>query len=297
MLRLSPAPARPAPVKPAPARPAPSSPAPGAGPLLAALVVVLGASAIPARAQTVPDESGGFYLGLSLPVGSFGATMHKAVDNTASNTLVPEPRRGRVFRDEVTGNGLAYGLALTAGYRLPLAGDAFYLDGEVGAGWNGGSLEAQFAGVGVSSERKQLGESWPDVWTVEKPLSYGATVRVGGRPGVLRARNLSVYLMAGVGFADVRLRTDYDGCFSPEPCEAAEFESGTETLDFDFSAWVGGVGMERHMSERIAVRVEATYASHGREEWVTPFADVGVTVDSHIDAHETGLTLSVVRRF
>ena len=292
MLRLSHVPAL-----SAPARPAPRSRAAGAGPLLIALAVVLGASATPARAQSFLDESGGFYLGLSLPVVSFGATMQKAVDNTAANTLVPEPRRGRVFRDEVTGNGLAYGLALTAGYRLAIVGDALYLDGEVGAGWNGGSLEAQFAGVGVSSERKQLGESWPDVWTVEKPLSYGATVRVGGRPVGLLARNVSVYLMAGVGFADVRLRTDFDGCFSPEPCEPAEFESGTEELDFDFTAWIAGVGLERRLGERLAVRVEASYSSYAREDWVTPFADVGVTVDSHIDAHEAGLRVSVARRF
>ncbi len=272
-------------------------PAREAGRLLAALVVVLGASATPARAQTIFDESGGFYLGLSLPVGSFGATLQKAVDNTAANTLVPEPRRGRVFRDEVTGNGLTYGLGLTAGYRLPIAGDALYVDGEVGARWNGGALEAQFAGVGVSAQRKQLGESWPDVWTVEKPLSYGAVVRVGGRPEGLFARDLSAYLMAGVGFADVRLRTDYDGCFSPEPCAPGDFESGTENLDFDFTAWIAGVGLERRLGERLAVRVEASYTSFVREDWVTPFADVGVTVDSNIDAHEAGLTLSVVRRF
>lgn len=293
MLRPSFAPALSAPAKLA----SPASPPPGAGPLLAALVVVLSASATPARAQTFLNESGGFYLGLSLPVGSFGATMRKAVDNTAANTLVPEPRRGRVFRDEVTGNALTYGLALTAGYRLPIAGDALYVHGEVGAGWNGGALDARFAGVGVSAERKQLGESWPDVWTVEKPLSYRAVVRVGGRPIGLLARDLSMYLMAGVAFTDVRLRTDYDGCFSTEPCEPAEFESGTENLDFDFSAWIAGVGLERRLGDRLAVRVEASYAPYAREEWVTPFADVGVTVDSHIDAHETGLTLSVVRRF
>lgn len=266
-------------------------------PLLAALVAALLASAIPASAQTLPDGSGGFYLGLSLPTGSFGATMRKAVDNTAANTLVPEPRRGRVFDDEVTGDGLVYGLAANAGYRLSLSDGAYYVDGEVGIGGHGGTLEAQFAGVGVSPERKQLGESWPDVWNVEKRLSYGATFRLGGRPGALRARGLSLYLMAGVAFTDVRLRSDYDGCFSPEPCEPAEFESGTENLDLDFMAWRSGIGMEKRLGGRLAIRIEASYSSYAREEWVTPFEDVGVTVDSSIDAEETGLTLSLVRRF
>lgn len=74
--------------------------------------------------------------------------MQKAADNTAPHTLVPEPRRGRVFRDRVTGSGILYGLAVNAGYRLPLSGGACHLDGEVGAGWQGGSLEARFPGVG-----------------------------------------------------------------------------------------------------------------------------------------------------
>ena len=271
-------------------------PKPRAGSLAAALALVLGAAAIPAGAQTMPDENGGLYLGVSFPVGRFGATLQKAVDNTAPNTLVPEPRRGQVFRDEVAGTGLAYGVALNVGYRLPL-GDAFHLDGQVGVGWSGGSLEAQFPGVGVSPERKQLGESWPDVWTVEKPLSYSATVRVGGAPGALRARSLSVHVMAGFGFTDVRLRSDYNGCFTTEPCDPSEFGSGTENLDFDFTAWMVGVGMERGVGERFAVRIEAGYTSHAVEHWVTPFDDVGVTVDQHIDASESGLTISLIRRF
>ena len=202
-----------------------------------------------------------------------------------------------MFHDEVIGDGFAYGLAVNAGYRLPLSDDAYYLDGDMDVEWHGGSLEAQFAGVGVSRERRQLGESWPDRWSVRKQRSYGATLRLGGSPAGLRARDLSLYLMAGVRFTDVRLTSDFNGCFSPEPCEPHEFGSGTEDLDLDFLAWRAGIGMEKPVGEQLAVRVEASYSSHAREDWVTPFDEVGVTVDSSIDAYEVGLTLGVVRRF
>ena len=268
-----------------------------ARPLLAALVTLLGASDTPARAQTLPQGSSNFYVGFSLPAGRLAATMQKTVDNTAPHTLVPEPRRGEVFHDEVVGDGFAYGLAVNAGYRLPLSDDAYYLDGSLDVEWHGGSLEAQFAGVGVSPERKQLGESWPDRWSVEKQRSHGATLRLGASPRGLRVRDLSLYLMAGVRFTDVRLNSDYNGCFSPEPCEPHEFGSGTETLDLDFLGWRSGIGAEKRVGEQLSIRVEASYSAHAREDWVTPFDALGVTVDSSIDAYEIGLTLGVVRRF
>ena len=259
--------------------------------------MLLGAWSTPARAQTLPEGSRNFYVGFSLPVGRLAATMQKTVDNTAPSTLVPEPRRGQVFHDEVIGDGLAYGVAVNAGYRLPLSNDAWYLDGGLDVEWHAGSLEAQFAGVGVSPERKQLGESWPDRWSVEKRRSHGATLRLGGSPGGLRTRDLSLYLTAGVRFTDVRLTSDYNGCFSPEPCEPTEFGSGTENLDLDFLAWRSGIGVEKRVGEQLAVRAEASYSAYAREDWVTPFDEVGVTVDSSIDAAEVGLTLGIVRRF
>ena len=275
-------------------RPAARSAVTGLG--IAALAAVLGAFG-PARAQVESRSAGGFRIGIELPLGRLGASMQKTVDNTAPNTLVPEPRRGQMFHDQASGEGLGYGLGVAAGYRLPLASGVYYLEGDVGIAWHGGSTEAQFAGVGVSPERKQLGESWPDRWTFERDMSYGATLRLGGGPGGLQARGASLYLLAGVRFAAVTFTNHYSGCFSTEPCDPSEFRSGTEVLDLDFTGWMSGLGLETGLGERTALRAEASYATFGSEEWVTPFTDVGVTVDSTMDADEIGITLSLVRRF
>ena len=261
-----------------------------------ALAAGLMTPAVPVEAQSGGVASGGFHFGFALSGVSLGATMQKTVDNTASNTLVPEPRRGRVFHDEVSGNSFAYGMGAVAGYRLPLPGGSLFLDAEIGAQWHGGSTEAQFAGVGVSPERKQLGESWPDTWNLAKDMSYGATVRFGGSPGGLASRRVNLYLLAGVRFTAAAFTNSYHGCFSPDPCRPAEFGSGTEDRDFDFTVWKSGVGLEKLIGGGTAIRAEVSYSVFVQEDWVTPFDDVGVTVYSSMKAREVGLALGLVWR-
>lgn len=239
----------------------------------------------------------GFHLGLTLPAARLGATMQKTVDNTAPNTLVPAPRRGQVFHDEASGHGLSYGIGVVGGYRLPLSGGSWFLEGDAGVEWHGGATEAQFAGVGTSADRRQLGESWPDRWSFAKNMSYGATLRLGGAPGGTDSGGLAVYLLAGVRFAGVQYTNHYTGCFSTEPCAPSEYGSGTEDRDFDFTVWRAGVGVERPLGENVVIRAEASYAMYSREEWVTPFDDVVVTVHSGMEANEVGLTLGLARYF
>ena len=259
------------------------------------LASILGGWAVPAHAQRDPAPRRGFFLRLALPTGSLGATMQKTVDNTAPNTLVPEPRRGKVYQDEVSGSALSVGIGVAAGYRVPLPQGTWFLEGDVGIARHRGKTIAQFAGAGTSPDRRQLGESWPDSWTYGKQVSYGATVRLGASPEGLRARGGGVYFLTGIRFADMRFTNHYLGCFSPEPCQ--RFEGGTELRDSDSVIWVSGLGIERRLGERSSFRAEARYARHDREEWITPFDDVGVTVRSSMDASELGLTMGLVRWF
>ena len=259
------------------------------------LAAVLGGWAVPVHAQRDPAPRRGFFLRVALPTGSLSAMMQKTVDNTAPNTLVPEPRRGKVYHDEVSGSALTFGIGVAAGYRVPLSRDSWYLEGDLGIALHRGKTIAQFAGAGHSSDRRQLGESWPDSWTFGKSVSYGATVRLGASPDGLRARGGGLYFLAGVRFADMRFTNHYLGCFSPEPC--LEYGEGTELRDSDSIIWVSGLGLERRLSERVSFRVEVNYSRHDREEWVTPFDDVGVTVRSSMDASELGLTMGLVRWF
>lgn len=261
--------------------------------VLAALVTTDG---LAGQADEGTARNGGFYLGLAFPVGQLSATMQKSVDNTAPNTLVPEPRRGQVFEDEASGDALSYGVGLVAGYRMPFSGGAYFLDASVDVEARGGTVEAQFPGVGISAERKQLGESWPDRWNLDPETSYGVTLRLGGSPGGLQSRGISLHLLAGVRFAGATFTNHFDGCFTTEPCDPSEFQSGQEDRDMDFTVWKSGIGLEKSLSQRVALRVEASYSVYAREEWTTEFEDVVVTVRSSMKATEAGLALGLLLR-
>lgn len=261
--------------------------------VLAALVTTDG---LAGQADEGNAGNGGFYLGLAFPVGPLSATMQKSVDNTAPNTLVPEPRRGQVFEDEVSGDVLSYGVGLVAGYRMPFSGGAYFLDAAVDVEARGGTVEAQFPGVGISPERKQLGESWPDRWNLDPATSYGMTLRLGGSPGGLQSRGISLHLLAGVRFAGATFTNHFDGCFTTEPCDASEFQSGQEDRDMDFTVWKSGIGLEKSLSQRVALRVEASYSIYATEEWTTEFEDVVVTVRSSMKASDAGLALGLLLR-
>jgi len=264
--------------------------------VLGCLVFAVFGVAADLAGQADDAENGGFYVGVAVPLGLLGATMQKSVDNTAPNTLVPEPRRGRIFEDRVSGNALSYGVGLVAGYRLPFLSGSYFLDAAVDVEARGGAVEAQTTGVGFSPERKQLGESWPDDWKLGKGTSYGMTLRLGAGPGGLQAGGISLHILAGVRFAGAQFTNVFDGCLTPEPCDPSQFESGREDRDMDFTGWKFGVGLEEALSERVALRVEASYSVYAREGWTTHFDDFVLTVRSSMEAREVGLAAGLVLR-
>ena len=238
-----------------------------------------------------------FYVGIAVPLEQLNASFDKTVDNTDENTLVPESRKGMVFRDEDSANTSAYGIGLLAGYRASLAESSFYLSGEVDIALHGGEVEGQLAGIGESEGRNQLGESWPDHWSLAKDRSYGFTLKLGGGFGALR----NFYALAGIRRVEAQFTTRYYGCLDASPCSSAEdtpnFVSGTDSRDLDLQGWTAGLGLEKALGQQLALRAETRYTQYASEDWVTPFDDVGVTVPSVLEANEISLSLRLARYF
>jgi len=269
------------------------APARAAGLGAASLLVLAGASL---------GQERGFYAGYSASAEQFDATFSKSVDNTDPDTLVPEPRRGMVFHDTSSADTVDLAVGFLAGYRAPLSDGGAYLSTEIDVTFHSGEPDGQLAGVGVSPERKQLGESWPDTWSVDKKRSYGLTLRLGFQPDSLQSRGMSLYLLGGVRLFKSRFSASFEGCMTAEPCSPSQYVSGIDGRDADPLAATWGVGLEKRFgsgeyARRIALRFEATYSRYGEESWVADFPDVRVTVPSSLEAEGIGVTVGLVRLF
>ncbi len=235
-----------------------------------------------------------FHIGIGVPVDFLQASWDKTVDNSSANTLVPEPRRGMVFRDKSSADTTGTGIGLLAGYRLPLSENGLFLTSEIDIAVHQGAAEGQQQGVGTSPGRNQLGESWPDNWSFEKDRSYGFTLKLGGDfGGGLSSLDASFYGLGGLRFTEAQFSSSYFGCLSPTPCSSApdtpNFSSGSDTRDLSFLGWTAGLGIEKMLSKRLALQIEARYTQYGTEDWVTSFEDLGVTVPSIVDADSINL--------
>lgn len=262
----------------------------------------LGTASLLILAGATAAQDRGFYAGYTAAAEQFDATLSKSVDNTDPDTLAPEPQRGMVLHDRGSADTVDLAAGFVGGYRAPLGDGGAYLSTEIDVMFHSGEPDGRLAGAGTSTERNQLGESWPDAWSVDKRRSYGLTLRLGFQPESLRSRDMSLYLLGGARLMKSRFSTTFEGCLSPEPCSASELVSGTDGRDVEPLATTWGLGLERRFgsgdyARRIAPRFEATYSEYGDESWVADFPDLRVTVPSTVEAEGIGLTVSMVRLF
>ena len=256
---------------------------------MATLAVVLLQTLPALLIQTAFAEDRRFHIGIGAPVDFIQASWDKTVDNTSATTLVPDPRRGQVFRDKDSSDSTGSGISLLAGYRLPLVGTGFYLNGEVDATFHQSEVDGKLQGVGTSPGRNQLGESWPDSWTLDSDRSYGITVKLGRVfSGAWSSLNASFYGLGGLRWTEAQFTNTYYGCLSGDPCSSAadtpNFSTGSEIRDLSLMGWTAGLGVEKMLGKRLGLQIEARLTQYGSESWVTSFTDLGVTVPSVVDS-------------
>lgn len=251
--------------------------------------VLLLASALWAVAGTALAQEGGAYIGVTGAGERLGVFYEKAVDNTDPRNV--SPSRGQVYRADDTSAGGTYRVGFLAGYRFPVGASGF-LSAEADVAYAGGAVRGHFEGAGFSADRTQLGESWPEDWTVEERTSYGATLRAGAGVG----SGWSLYGLAGVRRLDTRFSADFTGCFLFALCGPGEFVSGTDVHDQAFTGWTTGAGLEKRLG-RAAIRGEVRYTDYGSSAWVVPYDDLAITVPLALEADGVGASVSLLWYF
>ena len=241
-------------------------------------------AAIGAAAQT----DGGPYIGVSAAASSYDVSYSKAVDSTDPANV--SANAGRVVRAAAAADSATWDAGLLAGYRLPLG--PMYVDIEGDLVLHQGSVSDLLAGQGTSPGRNQLGEVWPEEWSLAKKRSFGATARLGMDVPALGA---SVYALFGLRRLDADFETAYTGCLSPMGCPPGELVAGEEQHDESFDARTLGAGIEKSLGS-VSIRGEVRHTDHGSSTRTVPFPEVAVTVPVELETSEFGAGVSLIWR-
>ncbi len=238
-------------------------------------------------------RSGQFYLGITTTAEWLDTSYDKTVDNTdPSNDL---PNQGRIYRDNDSTDGWVYGLGISAGYRIPLWYSGVFISGEIDAVLHDGRVEGRLNGAGMSEERNQLGENWPENYNFQKNQSYGLTIRLGISQDLIPLYESNIYAIAGVRLVQTEFNADYTGCELPTTCTTADdLTPGTLNQDQDLIAWTGGIGMEKSVGGKVAIRGEILYTLYEKEDWLTLASEERIRIPAEIDSDEAKLSLSFI---
>ena len=255
-----------------------------------AILVLLSAGLLRGFAGTAAAQEGGLYLGVAGTADRPRVFYEKTVDNTDPRNA--SPSQGRLYRADDTAAGAAYGAGFLAGYRLPLGAGGAWLSPEVDVALGGGAVQGRFEGAGLSEGRNQLGESWPEDWSLEAGRSYGVTVRLGAAIG----SGVSAPGLAGLRRLEATFRADYTGCFKLTLCAPGEFVSVTDVHDQDFTGWTAGGGLEKRLGH-LPIRGEVRYTDHGGSSRIVPDDELAITVPLAFEADGVGALASLLWHF
>ena len=127
----------------------------------------IGAASLLILAGASLAQDRGFYAGYTATAELFDATFSKSVDNTAPDTLVPEPRRGMVFHDRDSSDTVDLAAGFVGGYLAPLGDGGAYLSTEVDVMFHSGEYNRRISLRFEAAYSEYGDESWiadfPDV--------------------------------------------------------------------------------------------------------------------------------------
>lgn len=251
--------------------------------LTGALVAIGLATSFAARA----DENGGLYVGVVASAALYDVDYSKGVDSRDPRNM--SANAGRILFSDASADQTTWDAGALVGVRL---GGAAFLDIEADLVTHRGTASGRLPGAGTSPGRNQLGEVWPEEWSLAKERSYGLTLRAGAQVPALGA---DIYVFGGIRRLDADFRTSYTGCLIAGGCTAGEFTTGREQHDEEYDGWVAGAGVEKRLGS-ISLRGELRYADHGSSERTVPFDEVAVTVPVELAAGEVGLGFGLIWR-
>ncbi len=236
--------------------------------------------AVPAHA-----DDGGFYVGVDASLALYEADYLKAVDSR--DPANASANAGRILFSAGAADSATMDAGPVVGFRLALPANPLYFEIEGDLVTHRGDSSGNLAGTG-----RELGDVWPESWSLAKDRSYGVTARVGvDLPGL----GASIFAFGGVRRVDATFKTSYSGCLLVDACDSSQITHGQEQHDEEFDAWVAGVGLEKSFAS-LSLRGQLRYVDHGTSERVVRFDQVAVTVPVTLETREIGVGVGLLWR-
>ncbi len=245
---------------------------------------------------SVPAKGGDIYVGASASADRLNVLYEKIVDNTDPRNF--SLSQGQQLRAEDSATELTYSYGFLAGYKMPLSVTGLYVALEGDMLRHGGVTLGRLAGSGTSAGRNQLGEVWPEDWSLEKESSYGLTARAGaGIPFIGTWVGPSIYGLVGVRRLKASFGSEYTGCPTETACtEPDQFVSGSDNFSESFSGWTVGGGVEKKLGS-LAIRGELRFTDYSKAGRVIPFEDLFVSVPLELDPDSISFGVSLLWYF
>lgn len=245
--------------------------------------------------SSVVAQVSGVFIGFHGAVTQSDATYNKTVANTLTNTA--SSVEGMSFSTGNSGDGNLANLGAIAGFRH--VWDNQFASVQLEASLGAGRVSGFVLGDGVSRERAQYGEAWPETFEVGTSTEFGIVGKWGRELQTTNwAAVTAFYGLAGVKQSSLELESRYElGCFMLETCVGPQFESG----EFEYTAkgqkFVIGGGLEHAFSDRFVAQLELRFESAIEDEWRDSYEEGALTVNPTLEVQDISFALNLSRFF
>ena len=165
----------------------------------------------------------GLYIGAAAAAAFYEVDYHKSVDSR--NPLNVSSNTGQIFFAADSADDTTWDAGLLLGYRLGFGPVTLDLEGDFVS--HSGTASGRLPGAGSSPERNQLGEVWPEDWSLAKDRSYGITARLG--TGFFAPLGARIYVFGGMRRLEADFKTAYTGCLLFTACAGRVHERSRTT--------------------------------------------------------------------
>lgn len=238
-------------------------------------------------------EPSGLYYGASATMQQAEVLYEKTI---RSRFDAPDRASGEVSTtDEVTDRPLQWdGLV---GFRINFADGTQFLALQAELALTGDDISGRLSGAGQSTNLDQIGDAWPEDWSLETSRSMGAIAKYGITRSVFGTFDVSMYGLAGVRQTKIDFFSSFRGCFVAIDCTEEDFRTTTQSFDPEVNLLVAGVGLETGINRKTALQFEVRYVEDFKDEWVAEFSgeDWDVNAPGGFTVQNTDFTVKLIR--